>query len=66
MNLRDALVPRLTACRRKDKISELHGNNNREICKDCGKEYIRGRLNSPSPPINYQFCLDKASLRLLY
>ncbi|KAK3307738.1 DHS-like NAD/FAD-binding domain-containing protein [Chaetomium strumarium] len=24
-----------------DKISELHGNNNREICKDCGKEYIR-------------------------
>ncbi|KAK3896952.1 DHS-like NAD/FAD-binding domain-containing protein [Staphylotrichum tortipilum] len=24
-----------------DKISELHGNNTREICKDCGKEYIR-------------------------
>ncbi|KAH6634663.1 DHS-like NAD/FAD-binding domain-containing protein [Chaetomium sp. MPI-SDFR-AT-0129] len=24
-----------------DKISELHGNNNREICKDCGKEYLR-------------------------
>ncbi|KAG7287166.1 hypothetical protein NEMBOFW57_006671 [Staphylotrichum longicolle] len=24
-----------------DKISELHGNSNREICKDCGKEYIR-------------------------
>ncbi|KAL2129626.1 hypothetical protein VTI74DRAFT_7507 [Chaetomium olivicolor] len=24
-----------------DKISELHGNNNREYCKDCGKEYIR-------------------------
>ncbi|KAL6400229.1 Sir2 family protein [Ilyonectria robusta] len=22
-------------------ISELHGNNNREYCKDCGKEYIR-------------------------
>ncbi|KAL9624125.1 MAG: hypothetical protein Q9160_001647 [Pyrenula sp. 1 TL-2023] len=25
-----------------DKISELHGNSNREYCKDCGKEYIRG------------------------
>ncbi|KAI0838844.1 DHS-like NAD/FAD-binding domain-containing protein [Hypoxylon sp. FL0890] len=24
-----------------DRISELHGNNNREYCKDCGKEYIR-------------------------
>ncbi|KAL2196923.1 DHS-like NAD/FAD-binding domain-containing protein [Corynascus similis CBS 632.67] len=24
-----------------DKISELHGNNNREVCKDCGKEYLR-------------------------
>ncbi|KAI0850573.1 DHS-like NAD/FAD-binding domain-containing protein [Daldinia vernicosa] len=24
-----------------DKISELHGNNNREYCEDCGKEYIR-------------------------
>ncbi|KAK4125858.1 DHS-like NAD/FAD-binding domain-containing protein [Parathielavia appendiculata] len=24
-----------------DKISELHGNNNREVCKNCGKEYIR-------------------------
>ncbi|KAI5865144.1 NAD-dependent deacetylase sirtuin-7 [Durotheca rogersii] len=24
-----------------DKISELHGNNNREQCRDCGKEYIR-------------------------
>lgn len=23
-------------------ISELHGNSNREYCKDCGKEYIRG------------------------
>lgn len=23
-------------------ISELHGNSNRESCKDCGKEYIRG------------------------
>ncbi|KAH6667051.1 NAD-dependent deacetylase sirtuin-7 [Plectosphaerella plurivora] len=22
-------------------ISELHGNSNREYCKDCGKEYIR-------------------------
>ncbi|GAB1317011.1 protein acetyllysine N-acetyltransferase [Madurella fahalii] len=24
-----------------DKISELHGNSNREYCKDCGQEYIR-------------------------
>ncbi|KAF8859685.1 DHS-like NAD/FAD-binding domain-containing protein [Acephala macrosclerotiorum] len=24
-----------------DRISELHGNSNREFCKDCGKEYIR-------------------------
>ncbi|KUJ14051.1 DHS-like NAD/FAD-binding domain-containing protein [Mollisia scopiformis] len=24
-----------------DRISELHGNSNRESCKDCGKEYIR-------------------------
>ncbi|KAI5923012.1 NAD-dependent deacetylase sirtuin-7 [Camillea tinctor] len=24
-----------------DSISELHGNNNREYCRDCGKEYIR-------------------------
>ncbi|KAI1774992.1 DHS-like NAD/FAD-binding domain-containing protein [Hypoxylon cercidicola] len=24
-----------------DMISELHGNSNREYCKDCGKEYIR-------------------------
>jgi hypothetical protein len=23
-------------------ISELHGNSNREDCKDCGKDYIRG------------------------
>ncbi|KAK4207051.1 DHS-like NAD/FAD-binding domain-containing protein [Rhypophila decipiens] len=23
------------------KISELHGNSNRESCRDCGKEYIR-------------------------
>ncbi len=22
-------------------ISELHGNTNREYCKNCGKEYIR-------------------------
>ena len=26
----------------QDNISELHGNNNREYCKDCGKEFIRG------------------------
>ncbi|KAF5551240.1 NAD-dependent deacetylase sirtuin-6 [Fusarium mexicanum] len=25
----------------RDRISELHGNSNREFCKDCGKEYIR-------------------------
>ncbi|KAK3375536.1 NAD-dependent deacetylase sirtuin-7 [Lasiosphaeria ovina] len=24
-----------------DHISELHGNSNREYCRDCGKEYIR-------------------------
>ncbi|KAF2666934.1 DHS-like NAD/FAD-binding domain-containing protein [Microthyrium microscopicum] len=24
-----------------DRISELHGNSNREHCKDCGKEFIR-------------------------
>ncbi|KAI0460598.1 NAD-dependent deacetylase sirtuin-7 [Xylaria acuta] len=24
-----------------NKISELHGNSNREYCQDCGKEYIR-------------------------
>ncbi|KAK6841269.1 hypothetical protein PG989_010176 [Apiospora arundinis] len=24
-----------------DRISELHGNSNREYCKDCGKDYIR-------------------------
>ncbi|KAI2462943.1 DHS-like NAD/FAD-binding domain-containing protein [Annulohypoxylon bovei var. microspora] len=24
-----------------DRIAELHGNNNREYCKDCGTEYIR-------------------------
>ncbi|KAF9775715.1 hypothetical protein IL306_006175 [Fusarium sp. DS 682] len=25
----------------RDRISELHGNSNRECCKECGKEYIR-------------------------
>jgi NAD-dependent SIR2 family protein deacetylase len=25
-----------------DEISELHGNNNLEHCKDCRKEYVRG------------------------
>lgn len=30
-------------------ISELHGNSNREYCKDCGKEYIRGMLCPPCP-----------------
>ncbi|KAI0202923.1 NAD-dependent deacetylase sirtuin-7 [Astrocystis sublimbata] len=24
-----------------DRISELHGNSNREYCRDCGKEYLR-------------------------
>ncbi|KAI0185253.1 DHS-like NAD/FAD-binding domain-containing protein [Xylaria flabelliformis] len=24
-----------------NRISELHGNSNREYCQDCGKEYIR-------------------------
>ncbi|KAI3318989.1 NAD-dependent deacetylase sirtuin-7 [Xylariaceae sp. AK1471] len=24
-----------------NRISELHGNSNREYCEDCGKEYIR-------------------------
>ncbi|KAK1623678.1 NAD-dependent deacetylase sirtuin-7 [Colletotrichum phormii] len=24
-----------------EKSSELHGNSNREYCKDCGKEYLR-------------------------
>lgn len=28
----------------QDRISELHGNSNRECCRDCGKEYIRGML----------------------
>ena len=32
------------ACEFQDRISELHGNSNREYCKDCGKEYIRGTL----------------------
>ncbi|KAH7356932.1 DHS-like NAD/FAD-binding domain-containing protein [Rhexocercosporidium sp. MPI-PUGE-AT-0058] len=31
-----------------DKISELHGNSNRESCKDCGKEFIGGMQN-PHP-----------------
>ncbi|KAL4938879.1 amidase signature domain-containing protein [Aspergillus oleicola] len=26
---------------RPEMISELHGNSNREYCKDCGKEYLR-------------------------
>ncbi|PVH74128.1 DHS-like NAD/FAD-binding domain-containing protein [Cadophora sp. DSE1049] len=26
---------------RSDRISELHGNSNRESCRDCGKEFIR-------------------------
>jgi len=34
--------------RKKDTISEVHGNNNREICKDCGKEYLHGS----SPPFH--------------
>jgi mono-ADP-ribosyltransferase sirtuin 6 len=38
----------------QDKISELHGNSNRESCKDCGKEYIRG---ASYDPINYVILL---------
>ncbi|KAF5577535.1 NAD-dependent deacetylase sirtuin-6 [Fusarium pseudocircinatum] len=37
----DGLHPRSGILR--DRISELHGNSNLECCKDCGKEYIRGR-----------------------
>ncbi|KAK1466479.1 NAD-dependent deacetylase sirtuin-7 [Colletotrichum cuscutae] len=33
-----------------EKISELHGNSNREFCKDCGKEYLRGIF----PPFHHQ------------
>ncbi|KAK0369347.1 NAD-dependent deacetylase sirtuin-7 [Colletotrichum limetticola] len=33
-----------------EKISELHGNSNREYCKDCGKEYLRGIV----PPFHHQ------------
>ncbi|OBT50567.1 hypothetical protein VE04_09727 [Pseudogymnoascus sp. 24MN13] len=32
-----------------DKISELHGNSNRESCRSCGKEYIRDfRAGAPA------------------
>ncbi|KAL3449164.1 DHS-like NAD/FAD-binding domain-containing protein [Aspergillus insuetus] len=31
-------------------ISELHGNNTREVCKSCGKEYIRDYRVSGSQP----------------
>ncbi|KAL3488399.1 DHS-like NAD/FAD-binding domain-containing protein [Aspergillus germanicus] len=31
-------------------ISELHGNNTREVCKSCGKEYIRDYRVSGSRP----------------
>jgi len=31
----------------QERISELHGNSNREQCKDCGKEYIRGMYSRP-------------------
>ena len=34
-----------------ERIAELHGNSNREYCKDCGKEYIRGTCFSPSASI---------------
>jgi NAD-dependent SIR2 family protein deacetylase len=39
-----------------DRISELHGNNNKEYCVKCGKEYLRGesfgysRLPPTLPP----------------
>ena len=29
------------ADRVQENISELHGNSNRETCRDCGKEYLR-------------------------
>ncbi|OBT40735.1 hypothetical protein VE00_09771 [Pseudogymnoascus sp. WSF 3629] len=32
-----------------DKISELHGNSNRESCRSCGKEYIRD-FRAAAPP----------------
>lgn len=31
-------------------ISELHGNSNREYCKDCGKDYIRGESYAARVP----------------
>lgn len=31
-----------------DRISELHGNNNREYCKDYRKNYTRGAILTPS------------------
>lgn len=34
----------------KDRISELHGNSNREYCIDCGKEYIRGTYHISTIP----------------
>lgn len=34
----------------QDRISELHGNSNREYCKECGKEYIRGTNLHPIHP----------------
>lgn len=33
----------------KDRISELHGNSNREYCRECGKDYIRGAFPTPCP-----------------
>ena len=43
----------------QDKISELHGNSNRESCKDCGKEYIRGAC---CEPINHVILLTVTRL----
>lgn len=37
------LKHRIFAHSPKEMISELHGNSNREYCKDCDKEYMRGQ-----------------------
>ncbi|RFU34118.1 hypothetical protein B7463_g2209, partial [Scytalidium lignicola] len=58
-----------------DRISELHGNSNLEYCKDCGKEYLRGRkcpccngilldsiinFTEPLPPKHVERAFDNA------
>jgi mono-ADP-ribosyltransferase sirtuin 6 len=39
-----------------DAISELHGNNKREHCENCGKEYFRGTL--PHVPMKIHYVAD--------